>query len=85
MWSRKVSLRSGNRYFKALKVGSERSLIAFCSGVVVAVSSFSDTWRAVCDMLEAVRASAPCALSYESLHAQHHIRTWGHCTMCKQL
>ena len=44
MWSRKVSLRSGYRgTFKALRMASDRSQIAFCLGVLVAVSSYSDT------------------------------------------
>lgn len=43
---------------KALRTASERSMDAFCLGIVVTVSSYSDTWRALCDVLEPVRASA---------------------------
>lgn len=56
---------------KALRTASERSLIAFCLGGVVAASSFSDTCREVCDVLEAVRASASHALALEARSAQH--------------
>lgn len=57
--------------FKALKIGPEYWQLAFCLDVAMAVTSSSDTSWAICDVLEAVRASASRTHALETNSVQH--------------